>query len=380
VKFNKAYKFRIYPNKSQTKYIEGCFNACRYVYNVSLDCEKQLYDLGCKSNLSAFGLGYHLKFYKISTPWLNEYDSLALEFEMSNLASSYEKFFNGGGFPKFKSKNDIKQSFRTRINIKVLDKKIKIPKLKEPIKAVLHRKIEGKAKQITISRKNGKYYASVMCEIEKDIKPVYISKEVGIDLGIKSFLTMDDGRKVYNPLFLRSEVEYLSKLQRRLSKAKKQSNNYIKLKNKVAKLYEKISNKRKDFLHNVSSNLVNEFDRIYMEDLNISGLTRSAKGSIENPGKKVKQKSGLNTSILDVGLGEFKTMLEYKTKFSGKELIKVNRFFASSKTCSNCGEKNTNLKLSDRIWVCNNCNTELDRDINAAINIKAEGRRSLIEI
>jgi putative transposase len=217
-----------------------------------------------------------------------------------------------------------------------------------------------------------------MCFIEKD-SPIISEpiKEVGIDLGIKSFLTRDDGVKVDNPKFLSGKSEHMVKLQQALARAKKGSNNHIKLKKKIADLHEKISNKRNNFLHNESAKLVNEFDRIYMEDLNVSGMTRSSKGTKETPGKKVKQKSGLNRNLLDVGLGEFKAMIEYKTKFNGKEVVKVNRFFASSKICNKCGVKNTDLKLSDRVWVCNTCGSELDRDENAAKNIKAEGRRSL---
>ena len=380
MKINKAYEFRIYPTKSQIKYIEGCFNACRYVYNVSLDCEKQLYELGAKSSLTAFGLSYHLRNYKISSPWLSEYDSLALEFEMDNLANAYKKFFKGGGYPKFKSKKDLKQSFRTRQKIKLGSDYIKIPKLKTKIKCIVHREVEGTIKQMTISRKNGKYFVSVMSEIEKNIEPVIINREVGIDIGIKHFITLDNGDKIENPSFLKEEAEHMTKLQKRFSKAKKGSNNYEKLKKAISNLHEKISNKRKNFLHNESTKLVEKYDRIYMEDLSIKNLTKSAKGTIETPGRNVKQKSGLNKSILDVGAGMFKDMLSYKTKFAGKELIKISKTFPSSKLCSNCKTKNENLELKDRIWTCNSCGTKHDRDINAAINIKTEGRNLLITL
>jgi len=377
MKINKAYKFRIYPTKSQIEYIENCFNACRYVYNISLDCEKQLYELGAKSNLSAFGLTYHLKYYKISSPWLNNFDSLALAFEMDNLSQSYQNFFKGGGFPKFKSKRDSKQSFRTRQKISVGENLIKIPKLKTSIECVIHRNIEGKPKQMTISRENGKYYVSIMTEIEKDIKPVLIRSEVGIDIGVKHFLTLDNGEKIDNPKFLSEQAEHMKKLQQKLAKAKKGSNNHEKLKKSIANLHEYISNKRKDFLHNESSKLVNKYDRIYMEDLKLANLTKSSKGTVENPGKNVKAKSGLNKSILDIGAGMFKEMLTYKTKFAGKELHQVSKVFPSSKLCSECGFKNENLTLSDREWDCPQCHTNHDRDENAAKNIKQEGRRSL---
>lgn len=377
MKINKAFKYRIYPNESQIEYIERSFSACRYVYNLSLDLSEQTYKLGGKANLSSIGLTIQLTKLKTVKNWLNNFDAHALAYEMENLSLSFTKFFKGGGYPKFKSKRDSKQSFRTRIGINILEDCIKIPKLKTEIKAIIHRPIEGKLKQFTISRENDKYYVSAMCEINKEIPIIKIEKEVGIDLGIKSFLTRDDGIKVENPKFFYEEAKHLKKIQQRLNKAKKGSNNYIKLKKKVTNLHEKISNKRENFLHNESSKLVNEFDAIYMEDLNISGMSKSSKGTIEKPGKNVKQKSGLNRSILDVGLGNFKSMLEYKTKFSGKTLIKVDRFFASSKICNHCGTKNKDLKLSDRVWVCENCGEEIDRDENAAKNIKQEGRRSL---
>jgi putative transposase len=379
MKINKAFKYRIYPTKSQKEYIEGCFNACRYVYNVSLDCEQQLYELGGKSNISSFGLSYHLKNYKVSEPWLNNYDSVALVYEMENLSLSYKKFFSGGGFPKFKSKNESKQSFRTRQRIKLFDNGIKIPKVKSLIYAKIHRPIEGKLKQFTISREHGKYYVSAMCEIVKDIQPVEVNKVVGIDLGVKSFIVTSDNNVVDNQNFFKSEMNYLKVLKQKLSRAKKDSNNRQKIKEEISKLHNKISNKRDNFLHNESRKLVNEYDLICHEDLNLKGLTKSARGTIQKPGKNVKSKSGLNRAITDVGMGAFITMINYKTKFDGKHTAKVDRFFPSSKTCGCCGVKNDNLKLNDRIWSCSNCGTTLDRDYNAALNIKNEGKRKFFE-
>jgi len=381
MKINKAYKYRIYPTKSQIEYIEGCFNACRYVYNVSLDCEQQLYQLGCKSNLSTFGLSYHLRNYKILEPWLKNYDIYALCYEMENLSSAYSKFFKGqGGFPKFKSKGDIKQSFRTRFHIEVLGNGIKIPKVKKTIYAKIHRPIEGKLKQFTISREKGNYYVSAMCEIEKDIQPVVINKVVGIDLGIKSFIVTSDKVDVGNPKFLSSELKYLKLLQQKLSRAKKGSSNREKIKETISKLNKKIANKRENFLHNESIKLVNDYDLICMEDLNVKEMTKSSKGTIKKPGKNVKQKSGLNRSLSDVSLGSFVRMVEYKANFDGKHTVKIDKFYPSSKTCNCCGTINKELKLSDRTWTCNSCGTELDRDYNAALNIKDEGKRKFFEV
>jgi putative transposase len=217
-----------------------------------------------------------------------------------------------------------------------------------------------------------------MTEIEKEIIPVEIKKDVGIDLGVKSFITKYDSdglyEKIDNPKFLATESNHLKVLQQKLSRCDKGSSNHKKLKLKISRLHEKIKNRRENFLHNVSKQLVDNYDCIYMEDLNVSGMTKSSKGTIEEPGKMVKQKSGLNRSILDVSMSKFEEMVEYKTKFSGKGLYKVNRFFASSKICNVCGTKNKDLKLSDRNWICEHCGSELDRDENAANNILNEGR------
>jgi putative transposase len=381
MKINKAYKFRMYPTKKQIQFLEGTFNACRYVYNISLDCEQQLYQLGCKSNLSAFGLSYHLTNYKISSPWLKNYDALALEFEMHNLAAAFEKFFKNGGYPKFKSKKEPRQSFRTRTNgnnIKLFENSIKIPKLITPIEIVKHRDIEGKIKQLTIYKKNDKFYVSIMTETEKEIPIITSNNEVGVDLGLNHFAILDNGEKIENPKFLKGELEYLAKLQKKVSLVKNGSNNHKKLKRKISELHETIKNKRELFLHETSKKLVSKYDTFYFEDLYVKGMTASAKGTSEKHGKNVKQKSGLNRSILDVSFGNFLNMMEYKTKFDGKTLIKVNRFFPSSKNCSNCGEKNTGLVLKDRFWSCSSCGFQHDRDVNAAKNIKKEGRKILI--
>jgi putative transposase len=331
--------------------------------------------------LSTFGLNYHITNYKVLEPWLKKYDSLALLYEMENLASAYSKFFKGqGGFPKFKSKGDLKQSFRTRMKIQVLEGGITIPKVETIIYAKIHRPIEGNLKQFTISREKGNYYVSAMCEIVKDIQPVVINKVVGIDLGIKSFIVTSDKVNVDNPKFLSSELKYLKLLQQKLSRAKKGSNNREKIKETISKLNKKIANKRENFLHNESRKLVNEYDLICMEDLNVKEMTKSSKGTIKKPGKKVKQKSGLNRSLSDVSLGSFVRMVEYKAKFDGKHTVKIDRFYPSSKTCNCCGTINKELKLSDRTWTCNSCGTELDRDYNAALNIKDEGKRKFFEV
>jgi putative transposase len=192
-------------------------------------------------------------------------------------------------------------------------------------------------------------------------------------------MVTSDKVDVGNPKFLSSELKYLKVLQQKLSRAKNGSSNRQKIKDSISKLHNKIVNKRKNFLHNESRKLVNDNDLICMEDLNIKGMTKSSKGTIDKPGKNVKQKSGLNRSISDVSLSEFVTMVDYKAKFDGKHTVKVDRFFPSSKTCNCCGTINKDLKLSDREWTCENCDTELDRDYNAAVNIMTEGKKMFFD-
>lgn len=387
MKKNKAFKYRIYPTQKQIEYIEGAFRAARFIFNISFDREQKNYKSGVKSNLSTFGLNYHIKQHRKEFTFLKEYDSNIYNYEMENLSNAYSKFFKKqGGFPKFKSPKDQSQSFRTRntgpegtkcyINENGY---LKIPKLKEPIEMVYHRPIVGKLKTVTISRKNGKYYASVMVEYHTDIKPVDVKKTIGIDLGIKSLIVTSDNEVIENPKFLKEHQEHLKVLQRNLARAKKGSNNRKKIAKSIANVYEKISNSRENFLHNVSKNLVDNNDLICIEDLNVKGMTKSNKGTVENPGKKVKQKSGLNRNILDAGFGIIKEMITYKADVSGKHIVKVGRFEPTSKKCYTCGDINTELTLKDRVWECKCCGSKNDRDHNAALNIREAGVKKFFD-
>ena len=388
MKQNKAYKYRIYPTEKQIEYFEGAFKAGRHVYNVSLDCEKQIYQLGGKSNLSHFGLNYHIKNYRVKAPFLNEYDANIYSYEMEALSKAYKNFFkNKVGYPKFKKESDTTQSFTTRPstnqNVKNLyvtdDGYLKIPKVEKLIKIKYHRPIEGKIKTVTISKKHDKYYVSIMVEYTNNVKNVEVKKSVGIDLGVKTFVVTSDNEVIENPKHLTKNQEHLTVLQRKLSRAKKGSNNYKKIKKSISKIHEKVVNTRENFLHNESKKLVDNYDLICMEDLNVKGMTKSSKGTKENPGKNVKQKSGLNRNIIDVGFGKFKTMIGYKTKNSGKYLVEIGRFEPTSKKCNCCGTINKNLELKDRIWKCENCGETLNRDLNAALNIRDLGTKKFFD-
>jgi len=406
-KINQGFKYRIYPDEKQREYIEGAFRVGRFVYNVTLDCEEQLYSLGVKTGKSKFDFTKHIKNLRISSPFLNAYDSLIYSYEMEFLSNSFTKFFknvrefkknpskfikNGEsnkpnlGYPKYKTPKDRVKSFTTRNtgpeNTKCYiteDNYLKIPKLKTPIEMVYHRPILGKLKTVTISRIGNKYYASIMTERFVEIKQREVKNVVGIDLGVKSLVVTSDNQVIENPLFLEKHLKHLKVLQINKSRCVKGSKKEKKINKQISKLHEKIANCRKHHLHNVSKQLVDKYDLISMEDLDLVEMTKSNKGTKNKPGKNVKQKSNLNRKILDSGFGMLRTMIEYKSSFSGGYTVRVDRYAPTSKKCNNCGTINNELKLSDRTWKCGNCKEKLDRDYNAALNIKDLGTKMFFD-
>ena len=268
---------------------------------------------------------------------------------------AYTNFFKGRSkFPKYKSKSKSRQSFNVPQNVKLVNNKLVIPKFKEGINVKIHRELEGQIRQSTISKTpTGKYFVSILVKTNNEQPPkpeVTESNTIGIDLGIKDFLVTSDGQTIDNPKYLRELESKLKFIQRRYSKYRGRKN-----KKKLQNLHEKIKNKRKDFLHKVSSELVRENQSIALEDLNVSGMVKNHK---------------LAKSISDASWSSFVRMLEYKADWYGVNVMKIGRFEPSSKTCSECGNVNQKLELKDRIWTCDSFNTTLDRDLNAAVNIK----------
>ena len=290
--------------------------------------------------------------------WLNDVNSQTLCQVLKNLETAYGKFFKKQTkFPKFKKKSRH-QSFGVPQNVKIQKEIIKVPKFTEGIKINLHRPLEGKIKSATFSKTpTNKYFVSILCEVPKKYKSK-TDKKVGLDLGIKDFIILSDGTKIKNPNFNRKSKNKLSKAQKHLSRKTKGSNRYIKQRIKVAKIHEKITNSRKDFQHKLSSKLIKEYDLISLEDLNVKGMIKNRK---------------LSYSISDSGWSSFILMLEYKAKWYDKEVIKIDRFYPSSKTCSGCDYIIDKLPLNIRIWKCPKCSQEHDRDINAAKNILRQG-------
>ncbi len=363
---NKAYSFRLNPTAKQSEFLAHHFGSCRFVYNRFLRERIDYY--ATNKGKKKQGLTYNdtakmLTDLKKSPEfvWLNAVNSQALQQSLRRLDVAYNNFFNKRSeFPKFKSKHD-RQSFLVpqHFSVDTDSGTISIPKF-APIKAVLHRKIEGALKSITISKTTtGKYFASVLCEVEKKIKPKKSGNQIGIDLGLKSFLVTSNGERVESPKFLRKSEDRLKFFQCRLSRKVKGSANRNKARHKVALLHEKIANQRKDFLHKLSSRLVSENQAIFAEDLNVKGMTAN---------------HCIAKSVCDAGWSEFIRQVAYKSEWSGTMFGQIDRFFPSSKRHATCGWINDGLTLKDREWTCQGCREIVDRDFNAAQNILLFGQ------
>lgn len=351
----KAYKYRISPNKAQAELINKHIGSCRFVYNLALETKQTAY-AGNKVNLTCFDLIKQLPDLKKEVAWLKEINSQSLQQSIVNLDVAFTKFFKGQcDFPNFKKKSS-KQSFHIPQNV-IVDFKhslLKIPKFKKSIKIILHRKFKGEIRQATISRTStGKYFASILVEnklVVPNKKKIKESTAIGVDLGIKSFLVSSDGAEFKSPNFLRKSESKLKYVQRKYSKKKGKKTRQL-----LSALHEKVANKRRDFLNKTSSELIKNHDTICIEDLNVSGMIKN---------------HNLAKSISDAGWGMFVSMLKYKAQWYGKNILQIGRFEPSSKTCSCCGAINKELELKDREWTCSVCATVLNRDVNAAINIK----------
>ena len=357
------YKYRIYPTEKQKVLLEKHFGATRFIYNLALETKIESWKKGV--NLTRFDLQKQLVDLTNNINWLKGLSSQALKYVLLNLEHAYSKFFKGNSdFPKFKKKSN-RQSFQCTQNISLRNGKICIAKFQEGIKIIQSRKFEGRIKAATVSKTTtNRYFISVMVESDKvlpekqSIKP---ETSIGIDLGLKTFVVLSDGSKIENPKFLRNQLKRLKVLQRRVSKKKKGSKNRKKANLKVSKLYEKITNKRLDFLHKASSKIISDSQTIIVEDLAVANMIQNHK---------------LALSISDVSWSEFIRQLEYKSDWYGKNFIKIGRFEPSSQIHNTCGYRNRELKLQQRYWQCPSCKKLVDRDLNAAINIKEMGLRN----
>jgi len=355
-----AYKYRMYPDEPQREMIIKHFGACRFVYNWSLEQKINVYETD-KTSLSCYTLNKMLPNLKKENEWLKEVNAQSLQQTQKRLDSAFKRFFREKkGFPKFKSRKNPVQSFSVPQNYKVdfENNRVKLPKIGW-IKTKLSKEFKGILKTATVSMTTtGKFFISILIEDSKETpekEPFGYDSTIGIDVGIKYFVTMSDGTKIDNPKFLKNSLQRLKVLQRRLSRKQKGSKNRDKARQKVALQYEKITNQRKDFLHKLTTKLVSENQAIAVETLNISGMMKNRY---------------LAQSIGDVSWGEFFRQLGYKCEWYGKTLLKIGQFEPSSKICNACGYHKHDMTLATRTWQCPHCGRYHDRDINAAINIK----------
>lgn len=377
MKGQRAYKFRLYPDREQAELFQKTFGCCRFLYNHMLADKTEMYEkTGKMKRLTPAG-------YKKDHPWLKEVDSLALANVQLHLESAYKKYFSQekAGHPKFKSKHRSRKSYTTNVvngNIRVEGGKLRLPKAGY-VKIRCHREIpeDYVLKSVTVSMEpSGKYYAALLYEYPVSENQAggknMAAREragtggtpdvLGIDFAMQGMAVFSDGSRAGYPMYYRKAQERISREQRKLSHCRKGSRNYGKQKRILAKCYEKVRNQRKDYLHKLSRKIADGHDAAAVEDIDMKGMSRCLK---------------FGKSVMDDSYGAFRNMLGYKLKDQGKELVVVGRFFPSSRMCSRCGHVKEELRLDERIYRCG-CGNCMDRDVNAAVNIREEGCRILM--
>lgn len=362
----RGYKYRFYPTAEQEKLLLQTFGCVRLVWNKTLDARTKAWRVQHKSMTYAASS-------QLLTEWKKDPDlsflynvpAVALQQKQRDLQEAFQNFWDRrANYPKFKSKRESKDSFRmSRSGFAYRNGQITLTKMKQPLKIVWSRPLPEDAdpSSVTISRdKAGRYFISILVEEEIEQLPK-TNKQIGIDLGIKDFAVLSDGTKVANPRHEVKDRKKLAKAQKAASRKQLGSNNRAKAMRKVARIYARIADRRRDFLHKLSTNIVRENQTIVVEDLQVQQMLQK------------QQRKAINRATSDAGWGSFLEFLEYKSEWYGREFKKVNPYFPSTKMCSNCGHINPELAPNIRIWTCQNCNTKHDRDINAANNILAVG-------
>ena len=365
----KAFKYRIYPNKAQQALLQATFGCCRFVYNKTLGVRKTAYETD-KTKLSKFDCINWMTALKDEYTWLRDVPAVCLVQAVIDMDDAYQNFFRSGkGYPKFKSKHHSRKSCRfPGSDSAVLQDSncLKLPKL-GLVKYEKDREFSGILRNIVVSQdSDGKYYASCLVDTGVEapkLQPVEASTTVGIDLGLKDFIVTSDGRKIPNPRFYATIDRHIARLQKHESRKQKGSKRRARIRLKINKLYVKKRNLIKNYIYHVAKTLLRESQTLVMENLNIGGMVKNHK---------------LAKSIQNVCWGELRRVLTYKSQWLGRNLIFIDRWAPSTKTCSCCGFHNSTLTLSDRSWRCPGCGTHHDRDINAALNIKRMGLEKLL--
>ena len=369
----KAFKFEIRPNGEQQRKINQFCGCSRFVFNKALDWQKQTCETDNKTKFSYTKLANFLPQWKIDFPFLKDCHSQVLQQSLKDLESAYRNFFaKRANFPKFKKKG-LKESFRFPQGCKLeqQNNRLYLPKIGW-IRYRNSRDVQGEVKNVTVIQKCGKWFVAIQTEFEYEI-PTHQGGEIGIDMGVARFATLSNG-EYFAPLnAFKTHKGKLAKLQRRLKNKIKFSQNWQKLKAKIAKLHHKIANCRKDFLHQTSSKISKNHAMIYVEDLQVSNMSKSAKGTMEEHGKNVKQKSGLNRAILDQSWAEFRRQLDYKTQWLGGFLVAVSPQ-NTSRTCPCCGYTAKENRQTQADFKCVECGYTENADLVGALNILERGR------
>lgn len=377
IKMLRAVKIRLYPNKTQEQTLNRVLGCYRFVYNQMLALKQNAYKAD-KTNLAVTDLSkwFHGTLLKDEQyAWLKEQNTKVMNQAIRQMDGAYQKFFKQhNGFPKFKTKKDRQSALfpydaiskRNTFETKHISLITSLKYIKFRCSDLYFRRLQKYNKDIrsaTLSKtKSGNFFLSILIEMDDtELKKFErTNKHVGIDLGIKDFVITSDGEMFENRHFFKKQEVKITKLQRQLSKKQKGSNNRNKQRVRVAKAFERLTNQKNAYIHSVVNELLKSYDVVFMEDLNVQGMLKNHK---------------LSKTIQEVGFYKFKSVLQSKALANGKQVVFIDRFYPSSKNCSNCGYKKRDLKLSDRFWTCPNCGEYHDRDLNAAINILHEGER-----